>query len=105
MQSFQVAAEKNHLPFTEDWKQFGFSPKIKRIAEAVLTLNQVEMFELLKLLQLRFDIPDSALMGGGQVVVQAVTMPIFSIPPLQIFFFSSGIHLTLALLLGSNGCN
>lgn len=53
-----------------NWEEFQFSPKVKKIAEAMFQLNQVETFELLKLLQLRFDVPDSALMGGG-VVVQA----------------------------------
>ena len=56
--------------YVSDWKQFEFSPRVRKIGEALFQLNQVEMFELVKLLQLRFDVPDSALMGGG-VVVQA----------------------------------
>lgn len=53
-----------------DWKEYQFSPRVRKIGEALFQLNQIEMFELVKLLQLRFDVPDSAIMGGG-VVVQA----------------------------------
>jgi ribosomal protein L7/L12 len=56
--------------YVTNWKEFDFSPRVRKIGEALFQLNQVEMFELMKLLQLRFDVPDSALMGGG-VVVQA----------------------------------
>ncbi|KAL6044397.1 54S ribosomal protein L12, mitochondrial [Balamuthia mandrillaris] len=51
----------------KDWDQYTFPPKIVKLVDQLLALNQLENLELTKLMQRRLGIPDSALQGGSVV--------------------------------------
>jgi len=48
----------------DDWKNFKFDPKITKIADEMLQLNQYDMMELMRYLQQRLGGPEAALFGG-----------------------------------------
>jgi len=71
---------KEWKPVT-NWSEFKFDRKILRIAEAVLGLNQLEMHELAKCMQLRLGLPDHVVEGGGMMMMPPGAMPMVGAVP------------------------